>query len=117
MVTSENEKLMVTDVERTLIDIVVRPSYSGGIKEVLEAYRKAVGKVSINKLSAMLQKLNYTYPYHQAIGFYLQRAGVYRESQISLLKKFKFEYNFYIANQIKEPEYSKEWRLYYPKGF
>lgn len=117
MITQENENIILTDIERTLIDIVVRPSYSGGIHEVLNAYRKAVGRVSINKLSAMLRKLNYIYPYHQAIGFYLQRAGVYRESQIRLLKKFDFEYDFYITHQMKETEYSKEWRLYYPKGF
>lgn len=117
MITQENENIILTDIERTLIDIVVRPSYSGGIHEVLNAYREATGRVSINKLSAMLRKLNYIYPYHQAIGFYLQRAGVYRESQIRLLKKFDFEYDFYIAHQMKETEYSKEWRLYYPKGF
>jgi predicted transcriptional regulator of viral defense system len=112
-----NEKLFITDIERTLIDITVRPFYSGGIHEVLRAYKKATGKVSINKIAALLQKLKYIYPYHQAIGFYLQRAGVYKESQVQLLKKFDFKYDFYITHQIKEREYSKEWRLYYPKGF
>jgi len=115
--TPEGDKIMLTDIERTLIDIVVRPSYSGGIYQVLNAYKKAAGKVSINKLSAMLKKLNYIYPYHQAIGFYLERAGVYRETQIRLLKKFDFKFDFYITHQMKEAEYSKEWRLYYPKGF
>jgi predicted transcriptional regulator of viral defense system len=112
-----NEKLFITDIERTLIDITVRPSYSGGVHEVLRAYQKAVGKVSINKLAAMLKKLNYIYPYHQAIGFYLQKAGVYKESQVQLLKNFDFKFDFYISHQMKEKEYSKEWRLYYPKGF
>jgi len=111
------DKLIVTSVERTLIDAAVRPIYSGGIYEVLNAYRKAVGRVSINRLCAILRKLNYIYPYHQAIGFYLQRAGVYRESQMRLLKNFDFEYDFYITYQMKGTEYSKEWRLYYPKGF
>lgn len=117
MTTPESGKILVTDIERTLIDIVVRPFYSGGINEVLEAFRRAATEVSINKLVAMLQKLAYIYPYHQAIGFYLQRAGVYRDSQIELLRKFDFHYDFYITNQVKDAEYSKEWRLYYPKGF
>lgn len=117
MVTDGNERLMLTDIERTLIDIVVRPAYSGGIYEVLNAYRRAVKKVSINKLCAILRKIKYIYPYHQAIGFYLERAGVYREPQIKLLKRFDFEYDFYMTHQMKETEYSKEWRLYYPKGF
>lgn len=115
--TPESGKILVTNLERTLIDIVVRPSYSGGIHEILNAYKKAAGKVSINKLSVMLKKLSYTYPYHQAIGFYLQKAGVYADTQIRLLKKFQFEFDFYLTHQMKETGYSKEWRLYYPKGF
>ena len=117
IVTDENENLQVTDIERTLIDIAVRPSYAGGLYEVLNAYRKAQGRVSINKLTAMLRKLNYIYPYHQAIGFYLHKAGVYKETQIELLKQFDFKYDFYLTHQMKEREYSKEWRLYYPRGF
>jgi len=117
IVSSANERLQATDIERTLIDIAVRPFYAGGIYEVLNAYRKAQGRVSINKLTAMLRKLNYIYPYHQAIGFYLQQSGVYKESQIELLKQFEFKYDFYLTHEMKETEYSKEWRLYYPRGF
>jgi predicted transcriptional regulator of viral defense system len=113
----ESELVFVTNIERTLIDIAVRPSYSGGIYEVLNAYRNAEGKVSINKLAAMLKKIKYIYPYHQVIGFYLQRSGVYRESQIKLLKSFDFKYDFYLAHRMREVDYSNEWRLYYPKGF
>lgn len=116
-VTQENESVMITNIERTLIDIAVRPTYSGGIHEVLNAYRRAAEKVSINRLTAMLKKINYIYPYSQAIGFYLQRAGVYKESQIQLLKNSEFTYDFYLAHGMKELEYSKEWRIYYPRGF
>src|SRR5690606_5588861 len=58
----------VTDIERTLIDITVRPAYSGGVFEVLKAYRQAKDrfKVSVNKLSGYLAKMDYLYPYHQA---------------------------------------------------
>jgi predicted transcriptional regulator of viral defense system len=112
----QGEKIHVTDIERTLIDITVRPEYAGGIFEVLKAYGLAHGKVSINKLSANLKKLNYIYPYHQAIGFYLEKSDVYKESHIELLRKFDIRYDFYLAHQIKDMEYSKNWRLYFPKG-
>jgi len=90
--------------------------YSGGVYEVLRAYQFARDKVSINTLVATLKKLGYLYPYHQAIGFYLERAGGYRDSQIKLLRNFNFDYDFYLVHQIKEPAYSSRWRLYYPKG-
>jgi hypothetical protein len=112
----DGEPIRVTNIERTLIDIVVRPTYSGGVAEVLNAYRLAEGRVSINKLCAYLGQLDYVYPYHQAIGFYLERAGVYNESILSLLRRFKMDYDFYLTNQMKDKSYSEEWELYYPKG-
>lgn len=109
-------KLRVTGIERTLIDIVVRPTYAGGVHEVLKAYRNAAAMVSVNRLTATLQKLSYTYPYHQAIGFYLDRAG-YKPAQLDLLRRFPMDFDFYLTHQTKEKDYVKEWRLFVPKGF
>ena len=77
----------------------------------------AASRVSINKLAAYLRELNFTYPYHQALGFYIDRAGVYEETQIGLLRQFPIEYDFYLTYDMKNPEYDRKWRLYYPKGF
>jgi predicted transcriptional regulator of viral defense system len=112
----DREKVRLTNVERTLIDITVRPGYAGGVFEVLRAFRSAKGKVSINKLAAMLKTLDYVYPYHQAVGFYLQRSGVYDRQVIKLLRKFEMKYDFYLAYDMRDTEYSKEWRLFFPKG-
>ncbi|MFH2036872.1 MAG: hypothetical protein ABIJ45_10755 [Candidatus Zixiibacteriota bacterium] len=109
--------IRTTSIERTLIDCTVRPVYAGGVHEVLNGYRLAQGKVSINKLVSILKKIDYIYPYYQAIGFYLERAGNYSESAINLLRNFDFNYDFYLTHDMKEREYSREWRLYYPKGF
>lgn len=114
--TPQGETYDYTNLERTLIDATVRPAYAGGVGEVLRAYRRAQPKVSINKLMATLRKLDYLYPYEQAIGFYLERAGVYRESQIELVCERPFEFDFYVAHGMKETEYSPKWRLHYPKG-
>ncbi len=119
VMTMEHQKegtLHVTNIERTLIDIAVRPAYSGGIGEVLKAYENARENVSVNKLNAMLGRLDFTYPYHQAIGFYMEKAG-YRDSLLNLLKKREFQYDFYLTYAMQETEYSETWQLYYPKGF
>lgn len=109
----EKDGLRYTSIERTLIDIAVRPDYSGGISEVLTIYKNAQGDVSINKLQAMLKKLDYTYPYHQSIGFYLERAG-YKESALQLLDRLPKTVDFYLGHQLKKPSYSERWKLYYP---
>lgn len=114
---AQGEPLRVTTLERTLIDLAVRPIYAGGVFEVLHAYKAAVDHLSINKLTAILKQLEHTYPFHQAIGFYLERAGVYSESQLHLLKKaFPMKFDFYLVHGMKETSYSETWRLYYPKG-
>jgi predicted transcriptional regulator of viral defense system len=109
------ERLRVTNLERTLIDIVVRPTYAGGIFQVLEAYRAAIDRVSTNRLAATLKKLDYAYPYHQAIGFLMERAG-YGEKRYSMFRQPGLKYDFYLTHGMQEPEYSKEWHLFFPKG-
>jgi len=115
--TSHNVR--VTDIERTLIDAAVRPGYSGGIAEVQKAYYLAMeaGNVSINKLIGYLSKMAFIYPYHQAIGFYLERTGLYKEAQLQKLRDIPKPFNFYLAYNMKEMEYSAEWKIFYPKGF
>ncbi len=108
-------KLRVTGLERTLIDIVVRPSYAGGIFQVLDAYRGAKDRVSVGTLLATLKKLDYVYPYHQAIGFFMQRAG-YSKSQYGRLKSIGLKYDFYLAYGLKDKEYDSDWRLFFPKS-
>lgn len=114
---NDNEKVMVTGIERTLIDISVRPTYSGGVQQVLSAFEKAKALgVSINRLSATLKRLNYIYPYHQVIGFYLEKAG-YSESQIAWMDKLDKDHDFYLDYNLKSPDYSERWRLFIPQGF
>lgn len=111
-----NEPLQVTSLERTLIDIVVRPDYSGGVYQILQAYKSAKDKMSVNVLMAHLKKLDYMYPFHQAIGFYMQTAG-YETARWERLKALPIKFDFYLAHDIGEKAYDSSWRLFFPKGF
>lgn len=109
------ELLDATKPERTLVDIAVRPVYAGGVHKVLEAYQAARERISVNVLMATLKKLGHLYPYHQAIGFYLERAG-YDARALDLARRPGLEFDFYLTHGMKETEFSRDWRLTYPRG-
>jgi hypothetical protein len=108
--------IAITGLERTLVDAVVRPDYSGGIEEVLKAFTAAKGEASANKMLAILKKMDYIYPYHQALGFYLEKAG-YKESMLQLVEELGIEYNFYLTYQITDKVLNDRWKLYVPRRF
>src|SRR5688572_7801644 len=95
------ETLVATGIERTLIDIAVRPAYAGGAMEVLKAYRAARGKSSVELIVSMLKEIDHRYPFHQAIGFFMDRAG-YSESDSVKLATLGMNYDFYVDYDIQE---------------
>jgi predicted transcriptional regulator of viral defense system len=106
----------VTKLERTLIDIAVRPEYAGGPYSVLEAYKAAKDKISLNVLTATLKKLGHAYPYHQVIGFYLQKAG-YDPAKLEPLKRLGMQFKFYLTHGMDGSDLDSDWQLHIPKGF
>jgi hypothetical protein len=107
---------LYTDLERTLIDIAIRPAYSGGVFEVLEAFEIAKNQIDVNRLNNYLIELNYIYPYHQLLGFYMEKAGYDNES-ISIFLSRVSNSDMYLTYNISNKEYNEKWKLFYPKGF
>ncbi len=112
----QREALQVTSIARTLIDIVVRPAYAGGVVQVLEAYRGARGQVDAGEVVQLLQKLDYVYPYHQAIGFFMERAG-YAALEIEKLRQLGTRFDFFLTHGMRKTTLDKKWRLFVPEGF
>ncbi len=108
--------LRYTSLERTMIDIVVRPFYAGGVFEVAKAFENAKDRLSVNAMRAMLKQLRFGYPYHQAIGYYLERAN-YRSSQVELFRREPMERDFYLTHSMGQKTYNSRWRLHVPEGF
>lgn len=112
----DEKSFRATKLERTLIDIAVRPAYAGGVFDVLGAFRSAVARdVSIPVLMATLRHLDYVYPFHQVIGFYLQNAGA-PEKSLSRLRDLGLHFDFYLTNRMPNPQYDPSWKIYFPSG-
>jgi predicted transcriptional regulator of viral defense system len=113
MTGNHGEQLELTDIERTLIDIAVRPAYAGGSKAVAETYRRALQKTSVTRLTKMLADLRYVYPYHQAIGFYLQNAG-HALPSLQALRQLGSNFDFYLEHGAKSSWFDPYWRIHCP---
>ncbi len=110
-----NGVLPVTSLERTLIDIAVRPAYAGGAYGLLDAFAGARDRIRIPVLVATLKQLGYVYPYHQAIGFLLERAGV-EFARLEPLRALGLDFDFHLVHGTRERDYHPGWRLFHPKG-
>jgi hypothetical protein len=117
LIGEKGEKIYLTSIERTLIDIAVRPVYSGGVIEVLNIYRRASKNMSVKRLYEIYQTMGYVYPYHQVIGFYLDRSNAYEEKAINLFSGITKPFNFYLTHKMGKTSYSEKWRLFYPIEF
>ena len=104
-----------TCLERTLIDITVRPRYAGGVFKVLEAFKSSISDIDYTKLLTYLNRLDYKYPYHQSLGFYLERAGA-KPVDLKILSDIGIKYNFYLDYLMASPKLDKSWRVYFPLG-
>jgi predicted transcriptional regulator of viral defense system len=114
-----SKKIKVTNLERTLIDIVVRPKYSGGVQEILESYIRAKNQIDIDKLVHYLKKFNYSYPYYKSILFFLEYAGYDSNSIMEFREKYignkSNNVNFYLDYQIANKKLNKNIGIYYPQ--
>jgi predicted transcriptional regulator of viral defense system len=105
--------LPATDLERTLIDAAVRPVYCGGVQEVLSAYKMSKDSISVKKILSYLTSLDFTYPYIQVIGFYLEKSNI-SEKALKEIEKGISQFEFYLTYEMRKKSFSKRWRVYYP---
>lgn len=59
--------------------------------------------------------MNFKYPYHQVIGYYLEKAG-YDKNSYNKFLSLPMELDFYLTYNILNLDYSEKWNLFIPKG-
>ena len=107
--------IQVTNIARTLIDIVVRPELSGDVTEIAKAYSLAKNQVQIKQLKTYIKSKDYIYPYEQVVGFLMEHVGYDADKVEEIHGMCKNIFSFYLGRNIKNPLFSEKWKIYYPK--
>jgi hypothetical protein len=106
----------ITSLERTFLDCIISPQYSGGLSTVISVFIKK--ELNLNHLIEIYKRINPIYPYWQTVGFLLQKFGQL-ESEKLWIKEFK-EFKkipFYLDHEAKPSWiFSKDWQIHYPSG-
>jgi hypothetical protein len=106
----------VTCLERTLIDAVVSPHYSGGVMSLCDYFRAAHKRLDIARMLDIYQRLAFVYPYAQSIGFFMDHCGMQRQAQ-ELRRAYPPRQRFYVDHEAKTTwAYDDRWMVFYPKG-
>lgn len=109
-------KIPMTGPERTLIDSVISPHYSGGIANVVYCFSDV--QIYIEHLYEIYQMVAPKYPYWQSLGLILEKikGKAIADEWRSLFKNTSM-IEFFIDKEYKPFwGYSKEWKVHYPKG-
>lgn len=103
-----SKAINVTNLERTLIDVTVRPTYSGGSSTILEAYKLASLLIDINRMELYLKKFDYIYPYEKSILLYIKYIGnsvLFENLYKAWYKRIDDNLNFYLDYQIADSKF------------
>ena len=105
--------IRVTDIPRTLIDIIVRPAYAGGVQQVVDIFKAAAAKIEVEELLRTLRRVNHKYPFHQSLGYYLTAAG-FQQSQLKRLSDLGINHKFFLDYGMTNPRFDTTWQVYVP---
>ena len=115
-----SKSIKVTNLERTLIDTVVRPQYSGGFLEIQDAYKTACFEINAKHIATYIKKFDYIYPYEKSILFYLkhtENTTLFTDLKNLWRDKIEDSLNFYLDYQMINISLDNELNIYHPKDF
>lgn len=106
----------ITDLERCLIDAVVAPHYNGGVTTLPGLFEEAADQVNLKTLTEHYRELDFLYPYHQTIGFFLDHSGQ-KNAATRWRETFPPINRFFADKNAKSSwDYDSKWQVQYPRG-
>ena len=111
-VTNE-EKVWVSEIERTLIDASDRPDLAGGMMEIARGLWLVRKEIDSSKLVDSVKRFD-SYAAAKRLGFLMEKLGVGLESDLRRLRRFvkaSTSYAFLDPTRGKTGPYLSRWRL------
>jgi len=114
--SSKAPDMRVASVERTLIDVLDRPEYSGGISDIPEIFRRASARASVQKIIDLLPSYR-SKSLVQRVGFMLEAFGYKvtheQEQELQTWSAGNVAYLFTPGHSGTDTRsrYSSNWRL------
>ncbi len=104
----------VTSRERTLIDSVINPQYSGGMLNVVQVFQAAKDEINMNELIKIYRSISPIYPFWQTIGFVLDLVSSKNLTE-KWMKNFKIKNTFFFDKEAKSDwKLNDRWKIFYP---
>lgn len=108
---TNSEKVRVSDIERTIIDCLYRPKYSGGIMEIVNGLCMRKEEISFEKLRKYTIKFNRIIVIKR-LGYILESLGL---MDAKYLNQFRIKLNnkYYLLDPLlsHEKTYKNHWKL------
>lgn len=110
---TKQEKAVVSDIERTIVDCLARPELCGGVPEVAKGIWSAKEKINYVKLLKYVKKIGIK-AVAKRLGFILQLLELSDKKTLAELKKYSQSSEAYVLfdpTLKKAGKYLREWRL------
>lgn len=79
-------KINCSDLEKTFIDCLYKPNYSGGITEITKALYKSRNQIDINRMQKYLMQFD-AQVVLKRLGFILESLGIFEKLQLFIQKR------------------------------
>jgi predicted transcriptional regulator of viral defense system len=103
-------KVFCSDIEKTIIDCLYKPNYSGGISEIIKAIKKSHEQINLEKMHLYLEKFD-TQVVLKRLGFILQYLNQFDSLKNNIKPNVSNSYTLLDPSLPKSGKYCSEWKI------
>ena len=99
-----------SDLEKTIIDSLYKPDYSGGITEIVKAIYKRKDQVDLKKMEGYLERFNAQVVY-KLLGFISEKLNIWADLRENIKSKITNSYSPLDSSIPKKGMHNSTWRI------